>query len=164
MAESEIRTEMFNLLGEYLTSQTNWILIPFYIGGFDADSGLTGRKNVLPYGPRVPTGGGTFAGKDATKVDRSGAYWARKLAIMALKDLKLKECLIEVAFVIGKDKPIMVNASGIDKNDKKTVVNIVGADGMEVSRIIKSLDLRKPIFKSASWHGHFGNNQFNWEK
>ena len=131
--------------------KTNWTLIPFNVGGFDADSGLTGRKNVLWYGPRVPTGGGAFAGKDPTKVDRSGAYFARKIAIEYLKEYD--EVLVEIAFVIGKTKPVMFKINGKSEDCPFTVQDI-----------IRTLDLKKPIYKEASLKGHFGHNQFAWEK
>ena len=77
------------------------------IGGFDADSGLTGRKIVVDaYGPRVPVGGGAFSGKDLTKVDRSGAILARKIAVRELKKHKVHEVLVYLAYVIGKKEPV----------------------------------------------------------
>lgn len=77
------------------------------IGGFDADSGLTGRKIVVDaYGPRVPVGGGAFSGKDMTKVDRSGAILARELAVKELKRTGAHEVLVYLAYVIGRADPI----------------------------------------------------------
>lgn len=81
------------------------------VGGFDADSGLSGRKIVVDaYGPNVPVGGGSFAGKDLTKVDRSGAMMARKIAVELLKKHKTKEVLVKLAYVIGVSQPVMAMA------------------------------------------------------
>ncbi len=81
------------------------------VGGFDADSGLSGRKIVVDaYGPNVPVGGGSFAGKDLTKVDRSGAMMARKIAVELLKKHKAKEVLVKLAYVIGVQQPVMAVA------------------------------------------------------
>ena len=125
-------------------------LVHFVIGGFDADTGLTGRKNALWYGPRIPIGGGAFAGKDATKVDRSGAYWARKIAVDQIKNGN-DECLVEIAFAIGQDKPISCT---INKEDAHTV---------SVSEMIEELKLNRPLYKVASLKGHFGYIGCPWE-
>lgn len=94
------------------------------IGGFDADSGLSGRKIVVDaYGPNVPVGGGSFAGKDLTKVDRSGALMARKIAVDLLKKHQAKEVLVKLAYAIGIPEPIMATA----EIDGKTQ-NISGYD------------------------------------
>ena len=138
-------------------------LTVYEIGGFEADSGLTGRKNVLWYGPKIPTGGGAFAGKDATKVDRSGAYYARYLAIEAIKKYGLKECLVELAFVIGKNKTVMVRVKGIDKNEKAINVVFPNLKEVNVSEMIEKLNLKKSIFKETSLKGHFGHKDFSWE-
>jgi S-adenosylmethionine synthetase len=125
------------------------------IGGFDADTGLTGRKIAIDnYGTRVPIGGGSFSGKDMTKVDRSGAYAARVLAIQALRNnLELPEALVKVGFVIGFPKSVMVtiNDNSIDA-DYFNVSEMVGA----VKKAIKGLSLAE----TAKW-GHFGNG-FPW--
>ena len=129
-------------------------VIPFKVGGFEADTGLTGRKNVLWYGPRVQTGGGAFAGKDPTKVDRSAAYMARKLAIDLLKENNLNEVTVELAYIIGENQPIMVSMNGekIDSPD------------LSVKNIIEKLDLKQPIYREASLNGHFGYRGCPWEK
>lgn len=138
-------------------------LTVYEVGGFEADSGLTGRKNVLWYGPRIPTGGGAFAGKDGTKVDRSGAYYARRVAIKALKEHKLKECLVELAFIIGRDEAVMVRVGGVDENEEMINIILPGLEEVGVSRMIKRLNLKKSIFKEASLKGHFGHKDFSWE-
>lgn len=129
----------------------------FEKGGFDADSGLTGRKNVLWYGPQVPTGGGSFAGKDSTKVDRSGAYYARKIAIDWLKSHpEDKDAFVKIAFAIGKAEPIMLTINN------QLITSFLPE--ITVARIIKELDLRKPIYKKCSMVGHFGDKSLTWEQ
>ncbi|MCJ7829720.1 methionine adenosyltransferase domain-containing protein [Patescibacteria group bacterium] len=127
------------------------------IGGFDADTGLTGRKLVVDsYGPRVPAGGGSFSGKDATKVDRSGAYMVRRIAVDYLKKYKAKEVLVKLAYAIGRKEPLMKSVI-IDGREEE----IKGYD-LTPNGIIKFLDLRKPIYRKTSQWGHFGNG-FKWD-
>lgn len=127
------------------------------IGGFDADTGLTGRKLIIDnYGPRIPIGGGAYSGKDATKVDRSAAYMSRKIAVDLLRKHKANEVLVYLAYAIGVVQPVMAVAS-IDG----TQTTIEGYD-LSPKGIIDTLELDKPIFeKTAEW-GHYGNG-FNWE-
>lgn len=129
-------------------------------GGFDADTGLTGRKIVVDaYGPRVSVGGGAFSGKDATKVDMSGALMARKVAVETLKSKNCKEVIVEVAYAIGKKEPLSVEiiADGIKIDVDQKII-----DRFEVKNIIQELKLRDPQFKNLSKWGHFGNNNI-WD-
>jgi len=124
------------------------------VGGFDADSGLSGRKIVIDnYGPNVSVGGGSFSGKDATKVDRSGAYMARKIAIDYLKKRAAKEVFVKLAYVIGKPEPVMAVAQ-IDNQE----IKIEGYD-LTPRGISTTLGLDKPIFSKTTTWGHFGRNQ-----
>lgn len=128
------------------------------IGGFDADTGLTGRKLMVDnYGPQVPIGGGCFSGKDATKVDRSAAYMARKIAVDVLRVHKAKEVLVKLAYAIGVADPIMTVAL-VDGQEKK-----LEGYNLTPKGIIEFLDLRKPQFEKTAMWGHFGN-KFNWDK
>jgi len=127
-------------------------------GGFDADTGLTGRKLIVDnYGPRVAIGGGCFSGKDATKVDRSAAYIARRIAVDYLKKRGAHEVLVRLAYAIGYAEPL-----------EKTVIvdgkpeEIEGYD-LTPNGIIKHLDLRRPIYAKTAEYGHFGNG-FDWDK
>jgi len=127
------------------------------VGGFDADAGVTGRKLVVDnYGPRIPIGGGAFSGKDSTKVDRSAAYMARKIAVDTLQTLpqdKSHEVYVYLAYAIGYDQPIQatITVDGIE-------LPIEGYD-LSPSGIISALELKKPIFEqTASW-GHMGTGQ-----
>ena len=127
-------------------------------GGFDADAGLTGRKLVVDnYGPRIPIGGGCFSGKDATKVDRSAAYIARKIAIDYLKKRDAKEVFCHLAYAIGYAQPLeaTVTIDGIQEP-------VEGYD-LTPKGIIESLDLRKPQFEQTAQYGHFGHKGFAWE-
>ncbi len=128
-------------------------------GGFDADAGLTGRKLVVDnYGPRIPIGGGCFSGKDPSKVDRSAAYMARKIALDYLKQHDAHEVFCHLAYAIGYDQPLeaSVTIDGVQKN----------IDGYDVSPngIIKTLELRRPIYEATARYGHFGHSDFPWEK
>ena len=128
------------------------------IGGFHADTGLTGRKLAVDnYGPNIPVGGGCFSGKDATKVDRSAAYMARRIAVDYLKKRKAKEVFVHIAYAIGVAQPLMavVDIDGVQEEVK-------GYD-LRPSAIIKFLNLRKPQFRKTAEYGHFGNG-FKWDK
>lgn len=128
------------------------------IGGFTADAGLTGRKLAVDnYGPRVPLGGGAFSGKDSTKVDRSAAYMARRIAVDLLEqDKTRKEVFVQLAYAIGYDQPLQATAV-IDGKETK----IEGYD-LSPKGIIHFLDLRKPIFGETAAFGHMGAG-FNWK-
>ena len=126
-------------------------------GGFAADAGLAGRKIIVDnYGPEIPVGGGSFSGKDYTKVDRSGAYMARKIAVDLLQKRNAKEIYTKLAYAIGKKDPVMVVAV-IDGQEEK----ITGYD-LTPRGIRESLKLDEVKFAdTASW-GHFGRG-FPWQ-
>lgn len=127
------------------------------LGGFDADTGLTGRKLIVDnYGPSVPIGGGCFSGKDPSKVDRSAAYMARKIAVDYLKKENAKEVYCYLAYAIGYADPLeaTVIVDGVQK--------LVEGYDLTPKGIINALNLKRPIYeKTASW-GHFGHD-FAWE-
>jgi S-adenosylmethionine synthetase len=126
-------------------------------GGFDADAGLTGRKLIVDnYGPRISIGGGAFSGKDATKVDRSAAYMARKVAVDYLKKRGAKEVFVRLAYAIGVAEPL--EASVIIDGEHEVVL---GYD-LTPRGIIDTLDLKKPQFEKTARYGHFGHD-FTWE-
>ena len=127
-------------------------------GGFDADTGLTGRKLIVDnYGPRVAIGGGCYSGKDPSKVDRSAAYMARKIAVDYLRERKAHEVLVRLAYAIGYAEPL-----------EKTVIvdgkaeEIEGYD-LTPNGIIKYLDLKRPIYEKTARWGHYGEG-FDWDK
>ncbi len=128
------------------------------MGGFDADTGLSGRKLVIDnYGPEVPIGGGSFSGKDYTKVDRSGAYIARKIAVDFVKSGSAKEAFVKLAYAIGKPEPVMAVAL-LDGRE----VNIEGYD-LTPAGIKKLLNLDSVKYSETSQWGHFGHKDFPWE-
>lgn len=128
-------------------------------GGFDADAGLTGRKLVVDnYGPRIPIGGGCFSGKDPSKVDRSAAYMARKIAIDYLRQSAADEVYVYLAYAIGYDQPLEATAI-IDGQQRK----IEGYD-LSPRTITEFLDLKKPQYEATARYGHFGHPEFSWEK
>jgi len=133
----------------------------FTIGGFDSDSGCTGRKIVVDaYGPRVPVGGGCQSGKDCTKVDRSGAYMARHIALYYVKKLGYNEALVKLAYVIGKVEPVMAI---VETKQANFEINQKDFD-CRPQAIIERFDLRRPIYLQTAREGHFGNKDYPWEK
>jgi S-adenosylmethionine synthetase len=128
------------------------------IGGFEADTGLTGRKLAVDnYGPGIPLGGGCFSGKDATKVDRSAAYMARRVAVDLLRHHGAQEVFVTLAYAIGVAEPVHAEAV-IDGHPEP----IKGYNLTPVG-IIELLKLREPQFASTAEYGHFGND-FSWDK
>lgn len=126
-------------------------------GGFEADTGLTGRKLVVDnYGPRIPIGGGCFSGKDPSKVDRSAAYMARRVAVDYLRERKAKEVFVRLAYAIGVAEPL--EATVIVDGKPET---IKGYD-LTPNGIIKTLNLRRPIYEPTARYGHFGEG-FDWD-
>lgn len=135
----------------------------FVIGGFAGDTGLTGRKIMVDtYGGIIPHGGGCFSGKDPTKVDRSAAYMCRFVAKNIVAQGLAKKCLVSVSYAIGKAEPLMVEAWN-EKGEKLTTFVNKHFDFRPLS-IIKTLELRNPIYQKTASYGHFGNTDFPWEK
>jgi len=135
----------------------------FFLGGFAADTGLTGRKIMVDtYGGLIPHGGGAFSGKDATKVDRSAAYMARFAAKNIVAEGLAEKCLVSVAYAIGREEPLMVEA--IDQ-DGKSLKDIIRAKfDFRPRAIIERLGLRRPIFRPTASYGHFGKAGLPWEE
>lgn len=154
------------VLGDELAPDVNIIINPsglFTIGGFDADTGLTGRKIMIDtYGGVIPHGGGCFSGKDATKVDRSAAYMARFAAKNLVAAGFANEVLVSVAYAIGKIDPVMLTATGENGRDLTPV--LIQHFDFRPQAIIERLDLRKPGFRKAAAYGHFVDPTFTWEQ
>ena len=126
-------------------------------GGFDADTGLTGRKLIVDnYGPRVAIGGGCYSGKDPSKVDRSAAYMARRIAVDYLKKRGAHEVLVRLAYAIGKADPLETTAIVDGKAEEM--------DGYDLTPegIIKYLELKRPIYEKTAEYGHYGQG-FIWD-
>ncbi|MDO8241154.1 MAG: methionine adenosyltransferase [Candidatus Moranbacteria bacterium] len=135
----------------------------FVQGGFEGDTGLTGRKIMVDtYCGLVPHGGGAFSGKDSTKVDHSAAYMARFVAKQMVAQGHAKECLVSVAYAIGKAEPLMVEA--LNEKGESLAEIVKKTFDFRPQAIIKTLNLRSPIFQNTAAYGHFGKDGFPWEK
>ena len=140
----------------------------FVLGGPAADTGLTGRKIIADtYGGYARHGGGAFSGKDPTKVDRSAAYMARYIAKNIVASGIAKKCEIQISYSIGVAQPvsIFIDTFGTGKVDDLVITNWVKENiDLRPAAIIKTLDLKKPIYSSTSTYGHFTNQEHSWEK
>lgn len=142
----------------YLNPAGDWDL-----GGFVSDTGVTGRKLACDnYGPQIPIGGGAFSGKDATKVDRSGAYMARKIAVDLLKKYSASEVLVKIAYSIGVAEPVMVTAEITKPDHAKEIINVEGYD-LTPKAISDFLKLKNPQYQKVAEWGSFGG-EFLWDK
>jgi S-adenosylmethionine synthetase len=154
-----------------LDKKTKYYINPtgrFVIGGPFGDSGLTGRKIIVDsYGGMGRHGGGAFSGKDPTKVDRSAAYAARYVAKNVVAAKLASRCEIQLAYAIGVPFPVsvMVDTFGTSKVDEHRIeAAIEKVFDLSPAGIIKTLDLRRPIYQKTASYGHFGRAEFPWEK
>ncbi len=158
-----------NLLDE----KTKYYINPtgrFVIGGPQGDTGLTGRKIIVDtYGGFARHGGGAFSGKDPTKVDRSAAYAARYVAKNIVKAGLAKKCEVQLAYAIGVSTPVSVyvdtfGTGTISEDNLCTLV--LDVFDLRPASIIKTLQLRRPIYEKTASYGHFGREDadFTWEK
>ena len=158
---------------ELLTADTKYFINPtgkFVIGGPQGDSGLTGRKIIVDtYGGMARHGGGAFSGKDPTKVDRSAAYAARYVAKNVVAAGLAEKCEIQLAYAIGIAHPvsILVETFGTAKVEEELIASLVKKHfDLRPAGIIKTLDLRRPIYRQTAAYGHFGRTdvELPWEK
>lgn len=156
---------------EFLDDNTKYYINPtgrFEIGGPAGDSGLTGRKIIVDtYGGRCPHGGGSFSGKDCTKVDRSATYMARYICKNIVAAGLADQCQIQIAYAIGVAKPVsvMINTYGTGKLSDSDIADIVVKEfDLRPRAIIEKLQLNKPVFYKTASYGHFGRDGFAWEK
>lgn len=155
------KNELLELVEEVIPNAKEYHINPagdWNQGGFEADAGLTGRKIIVDnYGPEIAVGGGAFSGKDASKVDRSGAYMARRIAVDYLENNpKAQEVLVKLAYAIGYPEALMAVAA-VDGVPEK----ITGYD-LTPKGIRSSLDLDRPIYQETAKWGHFGRG-FSWK-
>jgi len=154
-----------------LDKKTNYYINPtgrFVVGGPFGDTGLTGRKIIVDtYGGMGRHGGGAFSGKDPTKVDRSAAYAARYVAKNIVAAKLAEKCEIQLAYAIGVPFPvsIMVDTFGTGKTGEDSISKAVAkVFDLSPAGIIKTLNLRRPIYLKTASYGHFGRSEFPWEK
>jgi len=140
----------------------------FVIGGPHGDTGLTGRKILVDtYGGMARHGGGSFSGKDPTKVDRSASYMARYMAKNIVAAGLCERCEVQLAYAIGVAKPVSLYVSTFGTGkvpDEKIEKAVAEVFDLTPQGIIKTLDLRRPIFRETVNYGHFGREGFSWEK
>lgn len=142
----------------------------FVIGGPQADSGLTGKKIIVDtYGGYSRHGGGSFSGKDATKVDRSATYAARYVAKNIVAAGLADKCELQIAYAIGVSHPIsiLVDTFGTNKIPEERIEELIRRHfDLRPSAIIRDLDLRRPIYKQVACYGHFGRDDLDlpWER
>ena len=174
---SELRREVIDKVikavipDEYLDSETKIYINPtgrFVTGGPEGDSGLTGRKIIVDtYGGYCPHGGGCFSGKDPTKVDRSAAYMARYICKNLVAAKICKRIEIEVAYAIGRARPVSlaVNTFGTSLYSDEAIAKIINnVFDLRPASIIEHLDLKRPIYSATARNGHFGHEEFPWER
>jgi S-adenosylmethionine synthetase len=158
---------------ELIDSNTKYLINAtgrFVIGGAMSDSGLSGRKIIVDtYGGMASHGGGSFSGKCPSKVDRSGAYYARYVAKNIVASGLADKCEIQVAYCIGVAEPVSIYIDTFNTgkiSDDKIVEVIKKYFDFKPLSIIKELDLRKPIYKQTASYGHFGRDDLDlpWER
>jgi S-adenosylmethionine synthetase len=175
---SQLREEVIEkvirpVCGNWIDSKTKFLVNPtgrFVIGGPPGDTGLTGRKIIADtYGGMGRHGGGAFSGKDPSKVDRSACYMARYVAKNVVAAGLADKCEVQIAYAIGVAEPvsIMVDTFGTGKVHEEAIEDKVRKSfDMRPAGIIRTLDLKRPIYKKTAAYGHFGRNEpcFTWEK
>ena len=159
------------LPAHWLSKDTKYFINPtgrFVIGGPMGDCGLTGRKIIVDtYGGAARHGGGAFSGKDPSKVDRSAAYAARYVAKNIVAAGLADRCEIQLSYAIGVAEPtsIMIETFGTGKVANELLVSLVREFfDLRPYGLIKMLDLIQPIYRQTAAYGHFGREQFPWEK
>ena len=156
---------------KYFNDKTKIMINPsgrFTIYGSYGDSGCVGRKIVVDsYGGVAHVGGGCFSSKNATKVDRSGAYYARYVAKNIVANKLAERCEVEADYAIGLENALNINIEcfGTNKLPMEKIYKIVKKNfDFSLQNIISELDLLKPIYKNTACFGHFGREEFSWEK
>jgi len=169
---SDIKEYVINpVCQDYIDGATEFFINQtgrFVIGGPQGDTGLTGRKIIVDtYGGMGRHGGGCFSGKDPSKVDRSGAYMARYIAKNIVASGLAQKCEVQLSYVIGRAEPtnVHVDTFGTGKVEEKLIVDkILKTFDLRPGKIVEALNLLNPIYLSTASYGHFGRDQFPWEK
>ena len=171
--KNDIKEKIINIVvpSELLDSNTKYYINPtgrFVIGGPLGDSGLTGRKIIVDtYGGFSRHGGGAFSGKDPSKVDRSASYMARFIAKNIVANGYASKCEIQFSYAIGVAKPVSVYVDTFGTNtipEEEIVSKVLKTFNLTPTGIIKTLDLKKPIYRRTSNYGHFGKKDLPWER
>ena len=138
---------------------------PFHFGGPMNDAGLTGRKIVVDtYGGMANHGGGAFSGKDPYKVDRSGAYFARFVALAVVEHGLAERVEIQVCYGKGQAEPLSLSANSFGSGKDAQIEDFIKRYDFRPGAIIERLDLLKPIYSLTTNYGHFGKSYLPWEK
>jgi S-adenosylmethionine synthetase len=177
ISQADIRTAVIEkvlkpILGEWIkVKEPEYLINPsgsFTIGGPHGDTGLTGRKIVVDtYGGSCPHGGGAFSGKDPSKVDRSAAYAARYIAKHLVASGLMDRCTVQLSYAIGVSEPTSIHIESYDTHrcDLSTLVKVVyDLFPVQPNQMIEVFQLRQPIYAQTAAYGHFGNDNFPWEK
>lgn len=172
--ETLIEKVIKKIVPDAMLKDTKFVINPsgkFDVGGPAADAGLTGRKIIVDtYGGWAPHGGGAFSGKDASKVDRSAAYYSRYVAKSLVAAKLCHRVLVQVSYAIGLADPLSIHIDSYGSVKEGTtdrdIENIVKNNFcFRPGSIIKELDLKRPIYQKTAKFGHFGRNDpdFTWE-
>jgi S-adenosylmethionine synthetase len=156
------------VLGQWYNPKAEYIVNPsgsFVLGGPSADCGVTGRKIIVDsYGGAGRHGGGAFSGKDPSKVDRSGAYYCRYVARRIVASGLAKKAEVQVAYAIGRAKPLSIKVDTFGTGDSVKAERFVGETfDFRPANIIKELALLQPIYRKTTNYGHFGKSGLPWE-
>lgn len=175
--QSQIHDDIKNILiknvipSDLIDDETIYHVNPtgkFVIGGPHGDTGLTGRKIIVDtYGGFGAHGGGAFSGKDPSKVDRSAAYAARHIAKNLVAAGLADECLVQLAYAIGVAEPVSINVNSYGtgkKSDMELAALVEKTFDCTPKGIITRFDLKRPIYRPTAAYGHFGREEFPWEK
>lgn len=163
---------MFAALKDFPMAEDATLLVNpsgrFVLGGPEADTGVTGRKLMVDsYGGFIPHGGGAFSGKDASKVDRSGAYMARYIAKNIVAAKLAKRCLVSLAYAIGVAEPVAISVDTYGTGavpDDELLEAVKAVFDCRPAIVCEDLGLYQPIFTDSTNFGHFGKDYLPWEE